>query len=125
MGSGPRMTAGLRGFRTVRAGGEKFCCRGRVRAGTDTPATVIWQTNAHRLAARTMFTLFFAGETFAPRCEIDGVNIQRWLQARYRAAYAQWVPGRVEGGSGRTLMRSVRPAWQRRYAMRGICWTRS
>ncbi|MFM7203533.1 MAG: cellulase family glycosylhydrolase [Myxococcota bacterium] len=42
-----------------------------------------WVTNAQKLAASTMFTLFFAGETFAPRRKVEGVSIQTFLQNAY------------------------------------------
>jgi hypothetical protein len=44
---------------------------------------MIWPTNAYKLAAATMFTLFFAGNDFAPRTKIDGVPIQEFLQSHY------------------------------------------
>lgn len=44
---------------------------------------LLWVTNAYKLATATMFTLFFAGETFAPNCKVEGENIQHFLQRHY------------------------------------------
>lgn len=57
---------------------------------------MIWPTNATKLAAATMFTLFFAGNDFAPRLQIDGEPIQEYLQRHYLEAIAQ-VARRLRG----------------------------
>jgi hypothetical protein len=44
---------------------------------------MIWPTNAYKLAAATMFTLFFAGNDFAPKTKVDGIPIQDYLQNHY------------------------------------------
>jgi hypothetical protein len=47
---------------------------------------MIWPTNSGKLAAATMFTLFFAGKKLAPKCHVDGVQIQEYLQSHYLGA---------------------------------------
>lgn len=44
---------------------------------------MIWPTNNQKLAAATMFTLFFGGKDFAPNFRIAGVHIQDFLQDHY------------------------------------------
>jgi hypothetical protein len=47
---------------------------------------MIWPTNNAKLAAATMWTLFFAGNDFAPRVRVDGEPIQEYLQRHYVGA---------------------------------------
>lgn len=47
---------------------------------------MLWPTNYFKLASQTMFTLFFAGKEFAPKCTINGMNIQEYLQERFISA---------------------------------------
>jgi hypothetical protein len=49
----------------------------------DEPFVVHWQTNYNRLAAATMFTLFFGGDSFAPRRYVGDETIQSFLQRHY------------------------------------------
>lgn len=44
---------------------------------------LIWVTNSTKLAAATMFTLFFGGNYFAPETKIDGEPVQEYLQRHY------------------------------------------
>jgi len=50
-------------------------------------AKMIWPSNYNRYVTSTMFSLFFAGLTYAPDLNIEGENIQCWLQNRYIAAF--------------------------------------
>ncbi|MBK8050290.1 MAG: cellulase family glycosylhydrolase [Anaerolineales bacterium] len=50
---------------------------------------MIWPTNGAKLAAATMFTLFFGGDVFAPQSHIDGEPVQQYLQRHYLAAIAE------------------------------------
>jgi hypothetical protein len=50
---------------------------------------MIWPTNSGKLAAATMFTLFFGGDTFAPQLRIAGESIQTYLQQHYIDAFVR------------------------------------
>jgi hypothetical protein len=50
---------------------------------------MIWPTNANKLASATMFTLFFAGNDFAPHTLVDGEPVQEYLQTHYFNAIRQ------------------------------------
>lgn len=59
---------------------------------------MIWSTNYNRLAAGSIFTMFFAGRDFAPKCIIDGVNIQDYLQDHFVNACAHLAKRIHEAG---------------------------
>ncbi|GAO47563.1 hypothetical protein G7K_1767-t2 [Saitoella complicata NRRL Y-17804] len=59
---------------------------------------MIWSTNYHRLAAATMFTLFFAGRDFAPHANVNGMNIQDYLQTYFTNAMSHFAGRIVEAG---------------------------
>ena len=48
-----------------------------------------WATNYMHFATATMFTLFFAGDDYAPKTTVDGVPVQEWLQGAYVRAMQQ------------------------------------
>ncbi|MCF8357272.1 MAG: cellulase family glycosylhydrolase [Prolixibacteraceae bacterium] len=50
---------------------------------------MIWYTNNYKLAASTMFTLFFGGNDFAPKTKVEGVPVQDYLQQHYISAMLQ------------------------------------
>jgi hypothetical protein len=50
---------------------------------------MVWPTNETKLAATTMYTLFFGGNVFAPTLKTDSVSIQDYLQDHYINAIAQ------------------------------------
>ncbi len=52
---------------------------------------MIWIINNAKYAAATMYTLFFAGNDFAPDCKVDGVPVQEYLQEHYFNAVKQVV----------------------------------
>ncbi|KIK59208.1 glycoside hydrolase family 5 protein [Collybiopsis luxurians FD-317 M1] len=59
---------------------------------------MVWSTNYGRLLSQTLFTLFFAGRDFAPKCIIDGKNIQDYLQEHYIEAMGQLADRIREAG---------------------------
>ncbi|KAF8866295.1 glycoside hydrolase [Acephala macrosclerotiorum] len=59
---------------------------------------MIWSTNYTRLACQTIFTFFFAGRDFAPKCIIDGKNIQDYLQDHFIGALAHLAKRIHEAG---------------------------
>ncbi len=50
---------------------------------------MIWPTNYEKLGAGTMFSLFFAGNDFAPATKIEGIPVQEYLQGHYINAIKQ------------------------------------
>lgn len=50
-----------------------------------------WASNYHRLVSQTMFTIFFAGPEFAPKAQINGMNVGSYLQSRYFAALGYFM----------------------------------
>ncbi|CDF88136.1 BN860_03136g1_1 [Zygosaccharomyces bailii CLIB 213] len=55
------------------------------RSGKHYPK-MLWPTNYFKLACQTMFTLFFGGKDFAPKCIVNNVNIQDYLQDKFISA---------------------------------------
>ena len=55
---------------------------------------MLWPANYARLACATMFTLFFAGDDFAPGLRLGGTNARSFLQGHYIAAIAR-LAGRL------------------------------
>ncbi|GAM89341.1 hypothetical protein ANO11243_073780 [Dothideomycetidae sp. 11243] len=67
----------------------------------DNPAEfpkMIWATNYYRLAAQTIFTLFFGGKDFAPKAIINGENIQDLLQGHFINACKHLAQRIIEAG---------------------------
>ena len=57
---------------------------------------MVWPTNNNKLAAATMFTLFFGGSDFAPQLKVEGQAVQEYLQRHYIDAVKQ-VALRLQG----------------------------
>jgi hypothetical protein len=51
--------------------------------------SMIWPSNSGKLAAATMFTLFFGGCDFAPHTKLEGEPVQEYLQRHYIGAFQQ------------------------------------
>lgn len=49
---------------------------------------MVWPSNYTKLACATMFTMFFAGDTFAPESTFKGESCQGYLQRCYFSCYA-------------------------------------
>lgn len=74
---------------------------------------MIWPTNYSKLAAATMFTLFFAGNAFAPKTKVEGVPVQDYLQSHYFKAVMQ-VAKKLKGMShvlGYDSFNEPSPGW--------------
>jgi len=50
---------------------------------------MVWNSNNQRLAGATMWTLFYAGNDFAPKTEIQGEPAQEFLQAKFCGVLAR------------------------------------
>ncbi|KAJ0408179.1 hypothetical protein ATCC90586_006489 [Pythium insidiosum] len=50
---------------------------------------MIWPTNYFKYATATMFTLFWGGQRFAPKCHVNGVQVQEFLQSHFIDAMAE------------------------------------
>jgi hypothetical protein len=50
---------------------------------------MVWPTNESKLAAATMFSLFFGGNDFAPATRVGGEPVQEYLQRRYVGAFVR------------------------------------
>jgi len=90
----PGWTLELAGFdlHNLHASGAAFvhCMHG------DPYPRMLWPTNNSKLAAASMFTLFFGGRDFAPNLKVDGKSIQDYLQEHYFNAIRQ-VAMRLRG----------------------------
>lgn len=67
---------------------------------------MIWPSNYTKLAAATMFTLFFGGNDFAPHTRVDGEPVQEFLQRHYFNAMRQ-VALKLSGKAGNLPQRNI------------------
>lgn len=66
---------------------------------------MIWNTNYQKIAAATLFTLFFAGKTFAPKCTLaDGTHVQDYLQQHYINCFKKVATTIKENGLENTVV---------------------
>jgi hypothetical protein len=59
-----------------------------VATNTDCFRRKVWPTNYTKLASSTMFTLFFAGDTFAPFKTYNDTSVQQYLQSHFINCFA-------------------------------------
>jgi len=71
---------------------------------------MIWPSNYTKLAAATMFTLFFGGNDFAPLIKIEGEPAQDYLQRHFIDGLKQ-VARRVKESTQRRRLRFVQRAF--------------
>ncbi|CAG8433715.1 11275_t:CDS:2 [Ambispora gerdemannii] len=53
----------------------------------DPPQPMVWPTNYTKLASSTMFTLFWAGDVFAPNATYQNKNLKEYLQGKFIDCY--------------------------------------
>lgn len=59
---------------------------------------MLWSSNYDRFACQLMFTLFFAGKDFAPKCILNNMNIQDYLQSSYLNAIKHFANRLLDAG---------------------------
>jgi hypothetical protein len=62
---------------------EQTCAAVITQAPPARSPAMLWLVNTTKLAAATMFTLFFGGDDFAPLTRIEGLGVQEFLQKHY------------------------------------------
>eukprot|EP00158_Paraphelidium_tribonemae_P006707 Partr_v1_DN27943_c0_g1_i1_m11403 putative Cellulase (glycosyl hydrolase family 5) len=78
-------------FTAVGMDPRKFRATGAAYVHTWNPTVqerMLWPTNYSKISSQTMFTLFFAGNVFAPKSQVDGQSVQDYLQRLYIACFA-------------------------------------